>query len=368
MTSNFQPLRCINLTIRLRPTRFAFSFAFTLLAALLCIGGCDRGEKASKPTAGPTASGKKTSIVVTTGMIRDMVVALVGDDADVHWIMGPGVDPHLYQPTRTDSVKMLQAEIVVYNGLHLEGRLSETLRQREKRSGTTISVGDLLPQDRLVEADAGTYDPHIWMDVDLWGDATLLVADKMADAMPAQADSIRKRAQEYHDKLAALDKWGAKAIESIPEERRVLITAHDAFNYFSRRYKIGVHAPQGISTASEPSIREINDLVKLVVDKKVPAIFFESSVSPRAVESIVEGAKQGGVDVSDDYELFSDSLGAENSPQGNYIGMLRHNFSEITRGLGGTIPESETEPPVAEEKTEPVTTSALSASETGAFS
>lgn len=307
--------------------------------------GCDSNKNS---TAKTNAAGKK-SIVVTSGMVRDIVRALVGDDANVYAIMGPGVDPHLYQPTRTDAVKMLEADVVVYNGLHLEGRLGEILKQRQTRDGATIAVGDLLPVDQLIDADAGTHDPHIWMDVRMWADATLLTADKMASAMPEHADAIRERGQAYHDELIALDKWGADAIGSIPESQRILVTAHDAFNYFSRRYDIKVFAPQGISTASEPSISDISEIVNIVVNEKVPAIFLETSVSPRAVNSIIEGAKQKGVELSHDHELYSDSLGADDSPQGTYIGVMRHNFGEIATALGGTIPEEDSSEKVPEE-------------------
>lgn len=176
--------------------------------------------------------------VTTTGMVRDMVAALVGSDADVHAIMGAGVDTHLFQPARSASVRILDADIVVYNGLHLEGRLGEVLERRQKTAGTTIAVGETLAAEKLMNADAGLHDPHIWMDVALWSDATGMVAQALAEAMPDHADAIRQRADAYRRQLAQLDQWGHDAIQSIPPSQRVLVTAHDAFRYFGRRDRL----------------------------------------------------------------------------------------------------------------------------------
>ena len=305
-----------------------------LLLWFAVTAGCSR-------SSGPQTQvgNSKPKIVTTTGMIRDMVQTLVGPDAEVTAIMGPGVDPHLYQPSRGDSVKLLEADIVVYNGLHLEGRLGEVLETRSDSDAASIAVGETLDEEKLLDADAGLHDPHIWMNVSLWRDAAINVASALADLMPDHADSILERAAELDIELDELDQWGEATIESIPESQRVLVTAHDAFQYFGKRYGVEVYGVQGVSTISDAAISDVNRLVDLIVDRKVPAVFFESSVSPRQVKAIVEGAQQRGLDVSSDSTLLSDSMGADGTPEGTYVGMMRHNFETIALALGGQITE-----------------------------
>ena len=307
--------------------------AFLLLWLALSVG-CNRS---SSPTA--DAEVAKLRIVTTTGMVRDMVSALVADDADVESIMGPGVDPHLYQPSRGDSVILLQAHIVVHNGLHLEGRLGEVLESRAETDAPTIAVAETLSSDRLLDADAGLHDPHIWMDVSLWSEAAGHVAEQLSAAMPEHAEAISQRSAELRNQLRTLDAWGAETISSIPESQRLLVTAHDAFQYFGKRYGVEVHGVQGVSTISDAAISDVNRLVDLIVSRKVPAVFFESSVSPRQVKAIVEGARQKGLEVSSDSTLLSDSMGADNTPEGTYVGMMQHNFRTIAEALGGTAAE-----------------------------
>ena len=279
----------------------------------------------------------KPQIVTTTGMVRDMVQTLVGSDAEVTAIMGPGVDPHLYQPSRGDSIKLLEADIVIYNGLHLEGRLGEVLEARAEANNATIAVAETLDDSELIDADAGLHDPHIWMNVALWKDAAVNVASALADRMPEHAESIFERAANLEQELDQLDQWGEATIASIPESQRVLVTAHDAFQYFGQRYGVEVHGVQGVSTISDAAISDVNRLVDLIVERKVPAVFFESSVSPRQVKAIVEGAQQRGLEVSSDSTLLSDSMGADGTPEGTYIGMMRHNFGTIATALGGQV-------------------------------
>lgn len=278
-----------------------------------------------------------------------MVQTLVGPEAEVSAIMGPGVDPHLYQPSRGDSVELLQADVVVYNGLHLEGRLGEVLEARSGKNALTIAVGDTLDENTLLDADAGLHDPHIWMNVSLWRDAMLNVASALADQMPEHADAILERAGQLDMELEELDQWGEATIASIPESQRILVTAHDAFQYFGKRYDIEVYGVQGVSTISDAAISDVNRLVNLIVDRQVPAVFFESSVSPRQVKAIVEGAQQRGLDVSSDSTLLSDSMGADGTPEGTYVGMMRHNFTTIAKALGGQVADPEAETPVEKE-------------------
>ena len=331
-----------------------------MLWTVLFVGGC----RQPAPTAATNAS--NLQVVTTTGMVRDMVAALLGPDADVQAIMGPGVDPHLYQPRRGDSVRLLNADVVVTNGLHLEGRLGDIIQQRKTAGGITIAAGELLADDKLMDADAGLHDPHIWMDVSLWSAATDLVAERLASDLPALADQIRQRSKAYREELASLDQWGASAIDSIPESQRVLVTAHDAFRYFGRRYGIEVHGVQGVSTASTPGIQDVNNLVNLIVEKNVPAVFFESSVSERQVRAIVEGAQQHGLKVSSDTTLLSDSMGPDGTPEGTYTGMMRYNFRAITLALGGRI-EADSQSPVESSASVPKTGGKPTADSSGRF-
>jgi manganese/zinc/iron transport system substrate-binding protein len=283
-------------------------------------------------------------ILTTTGMVRDMVLALVGPESErgliaVRAIMGPGVDPHLYQPNRGDSVRLLDADIVVYHGLHLEGRLGDVLRRRTTANGPSIAVGELLPTDQLLSADAGVHDPHVWMDVSLWSQAVARLAEELSPLLGIEPSILDQRVADYQAELAELDRWGQAAIDTIPQRQRILVTAHDAFQYFGRRYGLAVHGVQGVSTLSESAISDINRLVDLMVENKVPAIFFETSVSRRQVEAIVEGAQRKQLNVSSDWSLFSDSMGAEGTSEGTYLGMMKHNFTTITKALGGD-PES----------------------------
>tara|TARA_R110002049_G_scaffold46487_1_gene135154 strand:+ start:107059 stop:108261 length:1203 start_codon:yes stop_codon:yes gene_type:complete len=316
-----------------------------LLWVAILVAGCDRGKGLRGGPAADSQGDGKLDIVTTTGMIRDMVQAIVGDDARVHAMMGAGTDPHLYQPNRGDIVRVLNADIVVYNGLHLEGRLGEVLERRKSSGDTLIAVGELLPPGQLLDADAGLHDPHIWMDVSLWRQATELLATELESSLVGDQQAMAARVKAYRDELTQLDRWGEAAIASIPENQRVLVTAHDAFRYFGKRYGIAVHGVQGVSTVSESAISDVNRLVELIVDKKIPAIFFETSVPQRQIEAIVEGARQKGVNVSSDWTLFSDSMGADNTPEGTYVGMMKHNFRTITEALGGdpdvALPASE---------------------------
>ncbi len=338
-----------------------------LLLWLAVTSGCSRSsDDLSKSMPAGSA---KPQIVTTTGMVRDMVQKLVGTDAEVTAIMGPGVDPHLYQPSRGDSIRLLEADIVIYNGLHLEGRLGEVLEARAEANNATIAVAETLDDSELIDADAGLHDPHIWMNVSLWKNAALNVATALADRMPEHADSIFERASNLEQELNQLDQWGAATIASIPKTQRVLVTAHDAFQYFGQRYGVEVHGVQGVSTISDAAISDVNRLVDLIVERKVPAVFFESSVSPRQVKAIVEGAQQRGLDVSSDSTLLSDSMGAAGTPEGTYIGMMRHNFGTIATALGGQVAEVSTAVGVAtldnkEEQTDgaPVTTETDAAS------
>ena len=319
--------------------------------------GCNRqiGPNAG-PGANAVANGQSLEVVVTTGMVRDLVDALLPDDIRVTALMGPGVDPHLHQPTRTDAVRINSADLVVYNGLHLEGRLGEVLDSRSKSGKATISVGDQLPEARLLDADAGLHDPHIWMDVALWSEAAEGVAAELVQWQPSRKQEIAGALVELKTNLTTLDQWSERTLATIPEKQRILITAHDAFRYFGRRYAMEVHGVQGVSTMSEAAISDANRLVDLIVSRGVSAVFFETSVSERQVKAIVEGARRRGMNVSSDSTLYSDSLGNETSDAGTYVGMIRHNVRTMATALGGQVLPYEPEPAPAIANDDAVTT------------
>lgn len=309
------------------------SIAFFLLAIAL-LSGCKKSDSAAENVSDPN---KRPQIVATTGMVGDLVRGIVGEAADVTVLMGPGVDPHLHQPSRSDAVALSQADIVIYNGLHLEGQLGEVLESRTSRGGQTIAVGEMLPKDQLLDADGSWHDPHIWMDVKLWADTITPLTEKLSKALPEHAATFQASAEAYREELLELDRWAAACLESIPKKQRVLITAHDAFRYFGRRYDVEVYGVQGVSTTSEAGITDVNRLVNLIVERDVKAVFFESSVSPRQVKAIVHGANSRDKEVSSDHVLYSDSMGPADSNADTYIGMIRHNTRTITEALGGTV-------------------------------
>lgn len=308
----------------------AFLFCLSLLVL-----SCSETEKTEDITAkSAPAEEAEVNIVCTTGMIGDAVKALTGDYAEVKVLMGPGVDPHLYKATQGDIEALTKADIVVYNGLHLEGKMTDIFKKLQATK-TTIAMGDLLPQESLINTTdfAGAYDPHIWFSVELWSEAIAALNKELQKALPGHAASINSNTDQYLAQLEELHQFTKDHIEQIPEEQRVMITAHDAFKYFGRSYGVEVRGLQGISTASEYGIRDVSNLVNFVVERKIPAIFVESSVPRRSVEAVIEGAKERGHNLKLGGELYSDAMGAEGTEDGTYVGMVKHNVRTITEAL-----------------------------------
>ncbi len=285
-------------------------------------------------TACSEATEKETLIVCTTGMIGDAVKHLMGDSVSVEVLMGPGVDPHLYKATQGDITDLSNADVIVYNGLHLEGKMVEIF-EKLGRLKTTISVGEQLDKTRLINNTAfvGAEDPHIWFDVVLWSDAIAGVAAELQKEFPEKQEAISRNLETYQAELGQLDDFARNQIASIPDSQRVMITAHDAFKYFGRAYGMDVRGLQGISTAAEYGLQDVSELVKFIVDRKIKAIFVESSVPKKSIEAVIEGARERGHNVKLGGELFSDAMGSEGSPEGTYIGMVRHNVETITGAL-----------------------------------
>jgi manganese/zinc/iron transport system substrate-binding protein len=309
-----------------------------ILATLVClVGVCAcTGES-------PAGGGDKPLIVVTTGMIGDIVKNVAGEKASVNVIMGPGIDPHLYTATRDDVAEMMHADLIFYNGLLLEGRMTDVM-VRVGREKPVYAVTERIDEKYLLEPPefGGHLDPHVWMDVSAWAKAVGAVTDALAKFDPSNAAYYQKNADVYQKKLEALHEYGRERIATIPGEgpegEPIMITSHDAFNYMGRAYGLDVRGVQGISTESEAGLKQINDLIDLIVENHVPAVFIESSVSPQNIQALVEGARARGHQVEIGGELYSDAMGPEDTYEGTYIGMLDHNVTTVAQALGGEAP------------------------------
>lgn len=309
--------------------------ATTLLSGLVVLLTFSKAACADAPT--PVKTPYKA--VCTVGMVTDIVSRVAGDRANVEGIIGEGVDPHLYQATRADIAKLLAADIVFYNGLMLEGKMADAL-VKVGRKRPVYAVTELIDEKKLLEPPefAGHFDPHIWMDVSLWKAAAQMVAKTLTDFDREGEDVYRTNAENLSRELDALDDYARRAIATVPKERRVLVTAHDAFNYFGRAYDIDVVGIQGISTESEAGIADINRIVNLLVERKVQAVFVETSVSEKNIRALCEGAASRKHQVTIGGSLFSDAMGKAGTYEGTYVGMIDHNVTTIARSLGGEAP------------------------------
>ncbi len=309
------------------------------LFALVALIGCDSPSSAT--VAQRRASGKKLQIVTTTGMVTDLVRAVAGDHAEVIPLMGPGIDPHLFKPTRNDVKKLYEADIVFYSGLMLEHRMEEALEQLAGSGRPVYAVTEKLGRQRLRSPPdfAGQWDPHVWMNVQLWSECLPWVATNLGTLDPEHAAEYRQRAIASQAELKELNDYVHRVVQSIPEANRVLVTAHDAFGYFGEIYGIEVRSVQGVTTESEAGIQDVNALVDFLVEKKLPAIFVESSVNSKNIQAVIEGCQSRGVTVKIGGELYSDAMGAAGTYEGTYIGMLDANATRIAHALGGSPPE-----------------------------
>ncbi len=276
-------------------------------------------------------------VVASVGMVGDVATELAGPCAAVDTLMGPGVDPHGYRATASDVRAVQDAELVLYVGLGLEARLGEVLARLSSRT-RVVAVGDdaIAVADRRI-GDGGTVDPHVWMNPDLWRSVAARIATALADVVPAACSGdLRDRALAYDALLVELDAWTAATIASVPERARVLVTAHDAFEYFGRAYGLEVVGLQGLSTVAEASLADVRATADLIADRGVPAVFVESTINPRTIESVRVAARDRGVEVALGGELFSDAFGSAGTPEGTYVGMILHNAATVATALGGT--------------------------------
>jgi manganese/zinc/iron transport system substrate-binding protein len=273
-------------------------------------------------------------VVATTGIVADAARRVAGERATVEALMGPGVDPHLYKASESDVRRLAEADLILYNGLHLEGKMGDILTKMA-RNRPVAAVSEDIPPDRLREPPelAGQYDPHVWFDVSMWKETLGPIARELSALEPEHAADFAANAAAYKQELEELDAWVERQIATLPADRRVLVTAHDAFGYFGRRYGLEVIGIQGISTLSEAGLADVDRVARLVVDKKVKSIFVESSVPRRSIEAVQAAARSRGHEVAIGGQLYSDSMGAAGSPEGTYPGMVRANVNTLVNAL-----------------------------------
>jgi len=307
---------------------FDVSKTVPVVLAVLAALGCG----ARPPERAEPAADGRLRVMATTTVVADLVRQVGGSHVAVDSLMAAGIDPHSYKATPRDADRLAAADLVVASGLHLEGKLADLL-ERLGRRVPVVAVADVLPKDRLLPVAAGLYDPHVWFDAALWSGCPTAVAEALAKLDPAHAADYRGRATDHAAALVALDGELRERLAAIPESRRVLVTAHDAFQYFGRAYGIAVVGVQGTSTESEAGLGDINRLVDLLVERRIPAVFVETSVSDRNVAALVEGAAARGHAVTLGGRLYSDSLGEPGSGADTLAGALRANVATIVAGL-----------------------------------
>ncbi|MCX2741477.1 metal ABC transporter solute-binding protein, Zn/Mn family [Pontibacter anaerobius] len=305
----------------------------TYLLLALCLtlltGSCTQTEN-----KGTIAPGERMKVVTTTSILKDAVANIIGDAADVEAIMGSGVDPHLYKATQGDLDKLMGADVIVYNGLHLEGKMGEVM-EKLGRQKTVVAGTAGIPQEKLRSSPQfqDSHDPHVWFDVQLWQEVVKHLSQELQQKDPANAQVYQQNTQAYLQELNELHQWVAQQIKTIPEQQRILITAHDAFGYFGDAYSIKVRGLQGISTVSEFGLQDVSALVNYISDNRIKAVFVESSVSPKAIEAVVIGSRDKGHDVKVGGTLYSDALGEDGTAEGTYTGMVKHNVNTIVSSL-----------------------------------
>lgn len=306
--------------------------AISAVAAVVCLFG------ASGSVAADTAPLK---ITTTTTMLADVLTSVGGDHVEVTALMGPGVDPHAYRQTRSDMAKLLSADIVVWHGLYLEAQL-ETFFEKLAARKPVYALGEAVSEDDLLSHEdyEGRFDPHVWMSPPLWAQVTKAAGDLLAERDPDNAATYAAHAAAHIERLEELEAYSRAWFETVPQNQRVLISAHDAFRYFGHAYGFEVLGIQGISTESEAGLKRIEDLVDLIVERNVPAVFVETSVADRNVRALIEGARARGSDVRIGGTLYSDSMGDPGSYEGTHIGMIDHNATTISLALGGRKPEA----------------------------
>ena len=298
------------------------------LAAVLA-AGCGGGESGQ---AG--AAEDKIQATTTTTMITDLVRQIGGDRVEVTGLMGPGVDPHLYRASQGDVAALRDADAVFYNGLFLEGQMEDILEKTSEQK-PAVQVTEGIPEEELLGSPQyeDQFDPHVWFDATLWRTTVDPVVEQLSELDPDGASEFEQRGEEYKAEIDELHSFVEEEISSIPEEQRVLVTAHDAFNYFGRQYGMEVRGLQGISTEAEAGSRDVQELADFLAENEIKAIFVESSVPPETVEAVQDAAQDKGWELEIPGELYSDAGGDEGTEAETYTGMFRENVETITGAL-----------------------------------
>ena len=308
----------------------ALGYVLAAVAALLA--GC--GPVSTTTVRIPTD--EPITVVTTIGMIADAVERVGGERVSVDGLMGPGIDPHLYKASEGDLRRLERADLILYAGLHLEAKMADVL-ERIADQRATQAVTETIPRSQPLSPAQfqGQYDPHVWFDVRLWMRTVEQIRDTLTELDPGSRQLYRANAAAYLAELEELDRYVREQVARVPPERRVVITAHDAFGYFGEAYGFDVRGLQGISTASEAGAGDVQELAEFIAERRIPALFVESSVSPRTISAVREAVRSRGFDVEVGGSLFSDAMGDEGTPEGTYIGMVRHNVDTIVAGLLG---------------------------------
>lgn len=290
--------------------------------------------------AGWAAAQERLDVVATTGMIADAAREVGGDLVEVRAIMGPGVDPHSFRQTRSDIVAITGADLVLWNGWYLEAQMESFLLELGEQK-PVVAVAEALPENLLIGSEDydGRFDPHVWMNPNLWAQAVIATRDALIEVHPDGAETFTANAETYLAQLRDLARYTTEVLTTVPVEARVVLSAHDAFNYFGNAYGYEVLGIQGLSTESEAGLQRIGELVDLLVERQIGAVFVETTVADRNVRALIEGAAARGHEVVIGGELFSDAMGEPGTYEGTYIGMIDHNATTIARALGGEAPE-----------------------------
>jgi manganese/zinc/iron transport system substrate-binding protein len=318
---------------KFKRTVTVLSISLMLAVSTLALAACGT-PIATAGGAGIDFSTRTIQVVTTTGHVADLVRNVGGERVEVSALMGAGVDPHLYKASAGDVMTIQRADVVFYNGLHLEGRMIEIF-ERLARTKPTYAVTADIPADKLRHPPEfeGSHDPHVWFDPTLWSYTADTVARQLSQLDPTSAQLYQDNAARYKEQLAELDRYAQQQLGKIPPESRVLITAHDAFGYFGVRYGLEVRGLQGISTASEAGAADVQTLAEFIASRKIRAIFVESSVPQATIEAVQAAVQSRKHQVAIGGQLFSDALGEADTPEGTYIGMFRANVDTISRAL-----------------------------------
>lgn len=309
----------------------AIFLIFLLITGIVVLIACQSTENGNEQE-NQEKTEKPIEVVTTIAQIGEPLQIIGGNKINVVSLMGPGVDPHLYEATQGDINKLEKAEIIFYNGLNLEGNMGEIFsKMKEKKE--TFAIAELIDKEKLLTDEEGVYDPHIWFDLDLWKEALNNATKKLKEYSPKNSDYFEENKNKYFNEIDTLKQEAKEKLASIPKEKRILVTAHDAFGYFGRMYDIEVVGLQGLSTEDEVGLSDIQSTIDLIIEKQVPSVFIESSVNQNSINAVIEGTAKAGLQIKLGGELFSDAMGEEGTVEGTYLGMYRHNVNTIYEGL-----------------------------------